>query len=252
MKERWWYLYVRWKRDTFCFTNVTKQFKSSTSSSLNIDSDHLYFPLPVCSLCNILMFFFNSSSALHADGLIMQHICASTPFLSHHCTVLWSASLVSNQAHLRFQVFLYLFPVSSLWSSSVSASLSLESSESFLLTLSCTFYFSPFIFSSSPPVQHRASQSPWWSVPCTLLLHTALPPSYDNMLVIWAAPPCAESQAGGLKETEPTWVCTGLDLWVQIHTHLYQFPVHLWLSNEGFVNGMWIYAAFFTCGGSFF
>lgn len=82
------------------------------------------------------------------------------------------------------------------------------------------FFFSPFTFSSSPSVRHRASQSPWWSVPCTLLPHTALPPSYDNMLVIWAAPRCAESQAGGLKETEPTWVCTELDLWVQIHTHI--------------------------------
>lgn len=197
------------------------------------------------------MFFFNLIVRFacwrphHATCLCFRTISNT----SLHCSLICPAtSLVPYQACLRFPVFLYLFPVSSLWSSSVSASLSL-SSESFLLTLSCPFFFSPFIFSSSPPVQHRASQSPWWSVPCTLPLHTALPPSYANMLVIWAAPPCAESQAGGLKETEPTWVCTGLDLWVQIHTHLYSFPVHLWLSNEGFVNYMWIYAAFLYAQG---
>lgn len=83
-------------------------------------------------------------------------------------------------------------------------------------------------FSSLLFVQHRASQSPWWHAPCILPPHTALPPSYDNMLVIWAAPPCAESRAGGLKETEPTWVCTELDLWVQIHTH---FCTHF-LNNQ--------------------
>lgn len=83
-------------------------------------------------------------------------------------------------------------------------------------------------FSSLLFVQHRASQSPWWHAPCILPPHTALPPSYGNMLVIWAAPPCAESRAGGLKETEPTWVCTELDLWVQIHTH---FCTHF-LNNQ--------------------
>ncbi len=85
--------------------------------------------------------------------------------------------------------------------------------------LSHSSFLPSFAPSASAVRLHRVSQSPWWCAPCTLPPPTVLPPSCVNMLVIWAAPPCAESRVGGWKETEPTWACTGLDLWVHTHTH---------------------------------
>lgn len=96
--------------------------------------------------------------------------------------------------HLSFPLFIYL---------------------SFQFVPTCFFLTllpSLALFSSFPSfapslrlsVWHRVSQSPWWCAPCTLPPHTVLPPSCVNMPVIWAAPPCAESWVGGLKETEPS------------------------------------------------
>lgn len=79
-----------------------------------------------------------------------------------------------------------------------------------LVVLSVLFLFwpppallSPFISPLSLAVHlHHVSQSRWWCAPCTLPPPIVLPPSCVSMLVIWAAPPCAESRVGVW--TEPT------------------------------------------------
>lgn len=77
---------------------------------------------------------------------LLQHLFALTPFLSHHCTVLrsvllpfWYVSGLPKNFH--FPAFV---PISSVWSYPLFAFLSL-SFENFLLTLSCTIFFSSLI-----------------------------------------------------------------------------------------------------------
>lgn len=186
-------------------------------------------------------------STLHIlTAFLVQHFFALTPF--YHITALFFD--LSCYFSGMFQTCLK-FPFS--WTCLHLLSLILP----FISFLKLVFWeFSPqpllhFLlffpdFSSLLFVQHRASQSLWWHVSCILPPRTALPPSYDNMLVIWAAPPCAESRAGGSKETEPTWVCTELDLWVQIHSHFCNNFLHIWLSEACVINLQWNISTFVT------
>lgn len=184
-------------------------------------------------LHNSFLSYHEYSSSMHSHSFIYHYCILYCSYIFCYLSV-WPCAVFSpvplynfcfcslpsdNSSTLSFLSFIYLCCLSGFGPFIFLICVNLLSFWAFsLLSRTLSSFLPSFSPSPSLSVWHRVSQSPWWCAPLTLPPHTVLPPSCVNMLVIWAAPPCAESRLGGLKETEPTWACTGLDLWVHMHT----------------------------------
>lgn len=165
--------------------------------------DSTDFPrcMPYASYTFYFHFCFRATAAPHIITAWLQELCAFPAFyllLLHivlflHVLLPFCACLCVTLCHL-FSLLLLYFTVFFL--SPEPLSLFFDQPRS-LLSFLFSFASTVGLSFSLAVCLHCESQSPWWCALYTLPPPIALPPSCVNMPVIWAAPPCAESQVGG-------------------------------------------------------